>query len=193
MISSSEPSFLIVISMSINFVARRDNLQLLRQRYYYATWKADGTRYMMLITVDGCYLIDRTFTFRRVQMRFPCKSTNEVNMHASFRKISGLQSFTSRIKCRWLVIWRYYIYCKALADKTHHFTLLDGEMIIDTLPDTQKQERRYLIYDLMAINQISVVEVRFALKKCDTLPSWLVLVLEGHVSYREVIIIPLLC
>lgn len=27
----------------------RKNLQLLRQKYYYATWKADGTRYMMLI------------------------------------------------------------------------------------------------------------------------------------------------
>ncbi|KAF4372840.1 hypothetical protein G4B88_028815 [Cannabis sativa] len=33
----------------------RDNIQLLRQRYYYATWKADGTRYMMLINIDGCY------------------------------------------------------------------------------------------------------------------------------------------
>ncbi|KAL3037941.1 hypothetical protein AAZX31_01G101000 [Glycine max] len=55
----------------------RDNLQLLRQRYYYATWKADGTRYMMLITMDGCYLIDRSFNFRRVQMRFPCRSTND--------------------------------------------------------------------------------------------------------------------
>lgn len=53
----------------------RDNLQLLRQRYYYATWKADGTRYMMLITTHGCYLIDRNFCFRRVQMRFPLKST----------------------------------------------------------------------------------------------------------------------
>ncbi|XAR50866.1 mRNA (guanine-N(7)-)-methyltransferase [Bertholletia excelsa] len=104
----------------------RDNLQLLRQRYYYATWKADGTRYMMLITLDGCYLIDRNFNFRRVQMRFPCKSANEF-----------------------------------LAEKTHHFTLLDGEMIIDTLPDSQKQERRYLIYDLIAINQISVMERPF--------------------------------
>ena len=62
------------------FLAVRDNLQLLRQRYYYATWKADGTRYMMLITVDGCYLIDRNFNFRRVQMRFPCKGTNEVRI-----------------------------------------------------------------------------------------------------------------
>ncbi|KAG6640172.1 hypothetical protein I3843_10G146200 [Carya illinoinensis] len=104
----------------------RDNLQLLRQRYYYATWKADGTRYMMLITIDGCYLIDRSYNFRRVQMRFPCRNTND-----------------------------------GLADKTHHFTLLDGEMIIDTLPDSKKQERRYLIYDLMAINQVPVIERPF--------------------------------
>ncbi|XP_052175702.1 uncharacterized protein LOC127790300 [Diospyros lotus] len=104
----------------------RDNLQLLRQRYYYATWKADGTRYMMLITVDGCYLIDRNFNFRRVQMRFPCKSTSE-----------------------------------SLPEKVHHYTLLDGEMIIDTLPNSKKQERRYLIYDLMAINYISVIERPF--------------------------------
>ncbi|KAK7286882.1 hypothetical protein RJT34_22207 [Clitoria ternatea] len=104
----------------------RDNLQLLRQRYYYATWKADGTRYMMLITMDGCYLIDRNFNFRRVQMRFPCRSTND-----------------------------------GLGEKTHHFTLLDGEMVIDTLPDSQKQERRYLIYDMMAINQVSVIERPF--------------------------------
>ncbi|PIN02762.1 mRNA capping enzyme, guanylyltransferase (alpha) subunit [Handroanthus impetiginosus] len=106
----------------------RDNLQLLRQRYYYATWKADGTRYMMLITMDGCYLIDRHFNFRRVQMRFPCRHANE----------------------------------KGMTEKMfHHYTLLDGEMIIDTMPDSQKQERRYLIYDMMAINQVSIVERPF--------------------------------
>lgn len=33
---------------------------------------------MMLITMDGCYLIDRHFNFRRVQMRFPLRHTNEV-------------------------------------------------------------------------------------------------------------------
>ncbi|KAG2685983.1 hypothetical protein I3760_10G153300 [Carya illinoinensis] len=81
---------------------------------------------MMLITIDGCYLIDRSYNFRRVQMRFPCRNTND-----------------------------------GLADKTHHFTLLDGEMIIDTLPDSKKQERRYLIYDLMAINQVPVIERPF--------------------------------
>ncbi|CDP06519.1 unnamed protein product [Coffea canephora] len=103
-----------------------ENVKLLRQRYYYATWKADGTRYMMLITMDGCYLIDRHFQFRRVQMRFPCRHTNE-----------------------------------GIAEKTHHFTLLDGEMIIDTMPDSQKQERRYLIYDMMAINSVSLIERPF--------------------------------
>ncbi|KAI3880412.1 hypothetical protein MKW92_053161 [Papaver armeniacum] len=100
----------------------RENLQLLRQRYYYATWKADGTRYMMLITSDGCFLIDRNFNFRRVQMRFPMKQTNE----------------------------------------GHHLTLLDGEMVIDTLPDTQKKQRRFLVYDLMAINSVSIVERPFS-------------------------------
>ncbi|KAF6156800.1 hypothetical protein GIB67_033269 [Kingdonia uniflora] len=103
----------------------RENLQLLRQRYYYATWKADGTRYMMLITWDGCYLIDRNFCFRRIQMRFPTKQTNEAGKD------------------------------------THNLTLLDGEMVIDTQPDTSKQERRYLIYDMMAINQLSIVERPF--------------------------------
>ncbi|OIT02781.1 PREDICTED: mRNA-capping enzyme-like [Nicotiana attenuata] len=104
----------------------RDNLQLLRQRYYYATWKADGTRYMMLITMGGCFLIDRHFNFRRVQMRFPCTHTDE-----------------------------------GVAKRVHHFTLLDGEMVIDTLPGTQKQERRYLIYDMMALNGVSIVEQPF--------------------------------
>lgn len=107
----------------------RENLQLLRQRYYYATWKADGTRYMMLITMDGCYLIDRHFSFRRVQMRFPCRlTTNEKGVPER---------------------------------KYHHFTLLDGEMVIDTLPLTDKQERRFLVYDMMAINQVSLVERPF--------------------------------
>ncbi|XP_031276098.1 mRNA-capping enzyme [Pistacia vera] len=105
----------------------RENLQLLRQRYYYATWKADGTRYMMLITMDGCYLVDRCFNFRRVQMRFPLKLPNGAGV----------------------------------SEKTHHYTLLDGEMIIDKLPDSQKQERRYLIYDMMALNHVSVIERPF--------------------------------
>lgn len=99
-----------------------DNLQLLRQRYYYATWKADGTRYMMLIMRDGCFLIDRNFCFRRVQMRFPRRNFNE---------------------------------------GSHHMTLIDGEMIIDTVPDSGLR-RRYLAYDLMALDSVSKTKLPFA-------------------------------
>ncbi|XVF11135.1 hypothetical protein REPUB_Repub07fG0242800 [Reevesia pubescens] len=45
-----------------------------------------------------------------------------------------------------------------IGDKTHHFTLLDGEMIIDTVPNSQKQDRRYPIYEMMAFNCTSVIE-----------------------------------
>lgn len=102
-----------------------EHLQLLRQRYYYATWKADGTRYMMLITRDGCYLIDRKFNFRRVQLRFPKRGVPP----GSF--------------------------------ESHHLTLLDGEMIIDTVPETGEQKRRYLVYDLMMLNQQSQIKLPF--------------------------------
>ncbi|CAN8237588.1 unnamed protein product [Cochlearia groenlandica] len=105
----------------------RESLQLLRQRYYYATWKADGTRYMMLLTTDGCYLIDRNFSFRRVQMRFPCKHPRG-----------------------------------GISDRVHHYTLLDGEMIIDNANEENGQaRRRYLVYDLVAINGESFVERTF--------------------------------
>jgi hypothetical protein len=86
----------------------RDNLQLLWQRYYYATWKADGTRYMMLITMDGCYLIDKNFNCRRVQMRFPCRSTtNEVLCYFIF-EISNSGCYS------WIIfnINRFYSMCK---------------------------------------------------------------------------------
>ncbi|EEF41727.1 mRNA capping enzyme, putative [Ricinus communis] len=50
---------------------------------------------------------------------------------------------------------------KGMTDQIHNYTLLDGEMVIDTDSNTQKQERRYLIYDVMAINETSLVEMPF--------------------------------
>ena len=38
-------------------------------------------------------------------------------------------------------------------------TLLDGEMVIDVVPETQQRTRRYLIYDIMMLNQESLVQV----------------------------------
>ncbi|TVU29805.1 hypothetical protein EJB05_21392 [Eragrostis curvula] len=100
-----------------------DNLQLLRQRYYYGTWKADGTRYMMLIRRDGCFLIDRNFCFRRVQMRFP------------HRKPSKVRHDTSSPS--------------------------------DTTP-RPKFKRRYLAYDLMALDSVSKIKSPFS-ERCEIL------------------------
>ena len=42
-----------------------------RTHRYWVTWKADGTRYMLLLLRWGTYLIDRKCAVRRVQMRWP--------------------------------------------------------------------------------------------------------------------------
>ncbi len=47
----------------------RQNLSLLKQERYAVTWKADGTRYMLLILKWGTYLVDRSFKVRRLQVR----------------------------------------------------------------------------------------------------------------------------
>lgn len=101
----------------------RKNLHLLREQCYYVTWKGYGTRYMMLITHDGCYLIDRNFHFQKIQLRFPCKSIFE-----------------------------------GITEVTHHYTLLDGAMEFNTEQETQ-EKRRYIIYDVIAINEVSVAKL----------------------------------
>ena len=93
----------------------RDNMSLLKREPYSVTWKADGTRYMLMLMRDGAYLIDRKFSVRRVQMRFPLPH-------------------------------------KKFGTAVHHGTLMDGEMVVDTDPATKKQVRRFLAYDLMAVN-----------------------------------------
>ncbi|KAL2643981.1 hypothetical protein R1flu_011568 [Riccia fluitans] len=82
----------------------RKRLQLLRQRYYYTTWKADGTRYMLFLRRDGCYLINSNSKFRRDHLRFPTRLDSK---------------------------------------KLHHDTLLDGEMVIDTLPGSRSKEKKH--------------------------------------------------
>lgn len=59
----------------------RDNMDVIKNQQYHVTWKADGTRYMLLLLMDGCYLIDRKFAVRRVQMRFPAPLKMGVVVH----------------------------------------------------------------------------------------------------------------
>ncbi|MCD7461598.1 hypothetical protein HAX54_046566, partial [Datura stramonium] len=53
-----------------------------------------------------------------------------------------------------------YVY-QGRADVTHHYTLLDGELITETEPETQVKRTIYLIYDMIAINEHSVTERPF--------------------------------
>lgn len=51
---------------------------------------------MMLITGDGCYLIDRKFLFHRINMRFPCRYSNGVCMFIQFTLLSS-EFYLSRV------------------------------------------------------------------------------------------------
>ena len=49
----------------------RSNAGLLANLPYMVSWKADGTRYLMLLMHGGAYLIDRAARVRRCQLRLP--------------------------------------------------------------------------------------------------------------------------
>ncbi|PHU07282.1 hypothetical protein BC332_23771 [Capsicum chinense] len=70
-----------------------------------------------------------------------------INPQFNFRKVQ------LRFPCK-------YIY-EGRADITHHYTLLDGELITETEPETQVKRTIYLIYDMIAINESSVTELPF--------------------------------
>lgn len=67
---------------------------------------------MMLLTIDGCYLVDRSFRFRRVQMRFPFRHPTEVSNFPSLLAGCVLKLHrTSDFSCLFLVARAYLIKC----------------------------------------------------------------------------------
>lgn len=93
----------------------RQNIQLLHQKPYKVSWKADGTRYMMLIHQEReIYFFDRDNSCFKVEddLTFPLS-----------------KDLTKHIKN----------------------TLLDGEMVIDTVKENGKVMKvpRYLVYDIV--------------------------------------------
>ncbi len=99
---------------------------------YFVTWKADGTRYLLLLMQWGVYLIDRSFNVQRVQMRFPLRGSTNTK-HGS-------------------------------AQRLHNMTLLDGEMVVDSNLVDGTSIRRFLAYDLMMLNGVSVVQQPFKVR-----------------------------
>ncbi|PSC72146.1 mRNA-capping enzyme isoform X1 [Micractinium conductrix] len=103
------------------------NKGLLEERQYWVTWKADGTRYMLVLLRWGTYLVDRKFAIRRVQMRWP----------------TPLQPGQP---------------AKAPTGPAHHWTVLDGEMVVDDIMEEDRQERRFLAYDMVMLNGQPIVD-----------------------------------
>ncbi|KAJ6222243.1 hypothetical protein RDWZM_000788 [Blomia tropicalis] len=99
----------------------RDNIHLIREYDYMVSWKADGTRYMLMIIGENeMYFIDRNFrVYQLVHVKFLKKNTNE----------------------------------------SLNNTLLDGEMVIDTV--NGKKYSRYLIYDIIYIDNQNVSGYNF--------------------------------
>ncbi|KAF6258115.1 mRNA capping enzyme, catalytic domain-containing protein [Scenedesmus sp. NREL 46B-D3] len=111
-----------------------DNLDLVRSKRYFVTWKADGTRYLMLLTREGVYLIDRAGEVRRMHMRFPTLLQQQQPKGAH------------------------------PVGPPHHWTLLDGEMVVDDIEMAgDKQRRRFLVYDCMMLAGEGISDLRFEL------------------------------
>jgi mRNA-capping enzyme len=91
---------------------------------YRVSWKADGTRYLLLLLHGGAYLLNRAARVRRVQLRFPGAECEGGKAHKPLRTLD--------------------------------YTLLDGEMVVDTLPgEPGRQVRRFLAYDLCSYRRDS--------------------------------------
>lgn len=101
----------------------RSNLDMLSTRRYWVTWKADGTRYLILLHKAGTYLIDRSNAVRRVQMRWP-SPLPPMKKGQARAPIGGL----------------------------HQGTIIDGEMVVDEDLVKGTKTRRFLAYDAMVIN-----------------------------------------
>lgn len=101
---------------------------------------------MVYISNSGTYLIDRRMCVTRVQMRFPLwlrqgADTEDMNtwmhkfMQGKLERPSHVHPTRSHL---------------------HHGTLVDGEMVVNELPDGTK-ERVFYMYDLMMLNGVNVV------------------------------------
>ena len=125
----------------------RDNMQIIKRREYHVTWKADGTRYMLLLMKDGTYLIDRKFDVRRVSMRFP----------APLRRF-GVATHHATLLDGEMVIDD--VNANSHANANGHANGHDADANANATP--RKQRRRFLAYDMMALMGERLVDRPFA-------------------------------
>jgi hypothetical protein len=121
-------------------------------RRYWFSWKADGTRYMVYISNAGTFLVDRRMCVTRVQMRFPLWYRPDADT-------SDMRSWMDKFERGHLKSPSSLHHPDAQYGQSmrmHSGTLVDGEMVVNTLPDGTKR-RVFYMYDLMMLNGYSLV------------------------------------
>ncbi|VDI13044.1 mRNA-capping enzyme [Mytilus galloprovincialis] len=127
------------VSMDIN------NLDYLRRKEYKVSWKADGTRFMMLI--DGAnevYMADRdNAVFHVPHLHFPYRK--DLSRTLKDTLVDGV-CIIVKDNAVFHVPHLHFPYRKDLS-RTLKDTLVDGEMILDKVDGIDVP--RYLIYDII--------------------------------------------
>ena len=108
----------------------RSNANLLLELSYMVSWKADGTRYLMLLMHGGVYLIDRAARVRRCQLRLPAPDHAPADGTAA--------PAAPPIQC------------------VHSIVVLDGEMVVNAeKPGGVPVNRCFLVYDCCTLPSLS--------------------------------------
>lgn len=115
------------------------NIQLLREKPYRVSWKADGTRYMMLILKENeVYFFDRdNACFQVTGMRFPCHE--ELNTHIYDTLIDGEMVID---KVNGLTYPRYLVYDLICYNGTDY---MDFQFYSETLCHRLKCIKEYIV------------------------------------------------
>lgn len=114
------------VSMDMN------NIHLLHRKPYRVSWKADGSRYMMLILKEGeVYFFDRdNQVFQADGIRFPLRSN--INEHLIKTLIDGVSAQSTTIHPTAIIQWNFSN---------------SQEMVIDKVNGLDVP--RYLVYDVI--------------------------------------------
>lgn len=111
---------------------------------YWCSWRTESTtRYLVYIDTSGTYLVSQGMHVTRAQMRFPLWRGRDLMDIWQGRFDSGQMERPKEEDCN-------------ISLATHRGTLVDGEMVVNTLPDGTQQRVLYLT-DLMVFNGFNAV------------------------------------
>lgn len=135
------------VQMMRNFCYQALNLHAMRNTQIPGSHPVSLDRDKLHLLSQQLYHVTWSAEVPRYMMLIDRKACYLIDPQFYFKKVQ------LRFPCK-------YIY-QGRADITHHYTLLDGELITETEPETQVKKTIYLINDVIAINESSVTKRPF--------------------------------